>query len=124
MVIKPRTDERSYESITLANQLQAMIVSDPDAEKAAAALDCHVGHFSDPECVPGLAHFCEHMLFLGTEDYPREGEYKEFLSHHGGRSNAATSQEHTNYKFEVAADHLAAALDRFAAFFRCRGWIR
>ena len=22
---------------------------------------------SDPEDLPGLAHFCEHMLFLGTE---------------------------------------------------------
>ena len=22
---------------------------------------------SDPEKLPGLAHFCEHMLFLGTE---------------------------------------------------------
>ena len=22
---------------------------------------------SDPDDLPGLAHFCEHMLFLGTE---------------------------------------------------------
>ena len=26
-----------------------------------------LGHMSDPENLPGLAHFCEHMLFLGTE---------------------------------------------------------
>lgn len=30
------------------------------------------GYFSDPEDVPGLAHFCEHMLFLGTEPFPEE----------------------------------------------------
>ena len=27
----------------------------------------YVGSLSDPENLPGLAHFCEHMLFLGTE---------------------------------------------------------
>jgi len=38
------------------------------AERSAAALDVHVGHFSDPVDLPGLAHFCEHMLFLGEEE--------------------------------------------------------
>ena len=59
-----------------------------EAQKAAVSLDCRVGHFSDPEAVPGLAHFCEHMLFLGTKKYPKEGEYKEFLHQHGGMSIA------------------------------------
>ena len=26
-----------------------------------------LGHLVDPDEVPGIAHFCEHMLFLGTE---------------------------------------------------------
>ena len=29
-----------------------------------------VGQFSDPDSLPGLAHFLEHMLFMGTEKYP------------------------------------------------------
>jgi len=37
----------------------------------------------DPEELPGLAHFCEHMLFLGTEKYPVENEYSRFLSENG-----------------------------------------
>lgn len=28
----------------------------------------------------GLAHFCEHMLFLGTEKYPEENEYSKYLN--------------------------------------------
>jgi len=116
-IIVPDKDKRRFEYFELPNGLQALIISDPEAQKAAAALDCRVGHFSDPPEVPGLAHFCEHMLFLGTKKYPKEGEYKEFLSKHGGRSNAYTAQEHTNYKFDVAADYLEPALDRFAEFF-------
>ena len=42
-----------------------------------------LGHMCDPEELPGLAHFCEHMLFLGTEKYPVENDYKRFLSEHG-----------------------------------------
>lgn len=42
-----------------------------------------LGHMCDPEELPGLAHFCEHMLFLGTEKYPVENEYPRFISEHG-----------------------------------------
>jgi insulysin len=70
------------------------------------------------------------MLFLGTEKYPREEEYEEFLGSNGGMSNAYTDMEDTNYHFNVAPlDHdgeekqggvssaLSGALDRFAQFF-------
>ena len=50
----------------LDNGLGALVVSDQDADKAAAALDVNVGRGSDPEGRPGLAHFLGHMLFLGT----------------------------------------------------------
>lgn len=67
--------------------------------------------------MPGLAHFCEHMLFLGTEKYPDENEYSKYLSQHGGSFNAFTSSDHTNYYFDVSPDNLEGALDRFSQFF-------
>lgn len=67
---------------------------------------------SDPKHIPGLAHFCEHMLFLGTEKYPEENEYTKFLSEHGGSSNASTTTEHTNFYFDIVPEHLPGALDR------------
>jgi len=39
----------------------------------------HLGAFLDPEGYFGLAHFLEHMLFLGTEKYPEENEYQQVL---------------------------------------------
>jgi insulysin len=53
----------------------------------------------------------------GTTKYPVENEYSSFLAAHGGSSNAYTGTENTNYYFDVAADHLEGALDRFAQFF-------
>ena len=49
-----------------------MLVSDPACDHAAAAMDVSVGSASDPEELPGLAHFLEHMLFLGTEKCVKE----------------------------------------------------
>ena len=60
-----------------------MLISSPDADQAAASMDVNVGFFSDPEELPGLAHFSEHMLFLGTKKYPDENSYSKYLSSHG-----------------------------------------
>ena len=57
------------------------------------------------------------MLFLGTEPFPEAGEYQAYLSANGGRSNAYTTYDHTNYYFEVDGSKLEGALDRFAPFF-------
>ncbi|XP_060069479.1 insulin-degrading enzyme-like [Ylistrum balloti] len=116
-IIKSPQDKRQYRGLELNNGLKVMIISDPDTDKSAAAMDINIGSMSDPWELPGLAHFCEHMLFLGTKKYEQENEYNKFLNENGGSSNAYTSGEHTNFYFDVAPDSLAGALDRFAQFF-------
>ncbi|XP_072247515.1 insulin-degrading enzyme isoform X2 [Leuresthes tenuis] len=118
-IIRSPEDKRVYRGLEFTNGLQAMLISDPTTDKSSAALDVHIGSLSDPENISGLAHFCEHMLFLGTQKYPKENEYSQFLSEHAGSSNAFTSGEHTNYYFDVSHEHLEGALDRFAQFFLC-----
>ncbi|KAG7364481.1 secreted/periplasmic Zn-dependent peptidase, insulinase-like protein [Nitzschia inconspicua] len=151
--IKPDRDLREYRYIRLPNNLQALLVStakaaseevhgdkeeelnddyddeDDDSSAAAAQVEAaavHVqaGHFDDT--IPGLAHFNEHMLFLGTEKYPSEDEYEGFLSKYGGLCNAYTDMEDTNYYLSVTtqqsdpnttSDGLRGALDRLAQFF-------
>ena len=69
--------DREYRYLTLANGLRAVLVSDQTTDKAAASMNVAVGQWNDPAELPGLAHFCEHMLFLGTEKYPDENEYSK-----------------------------------------------
>ena len=116
-VLKSQGDDREYKSMTLPNGLRVLLIQDTTANVAAAAMDVHVGSTSDPENIPGLAHFCEHMSFLGTEKYPREEDFSGFLSSHGGSTNAYTDQEDTVYYFDISADFLDDALDRFSQFF-------
>ncbi|XP_019418987.1 PREDICTED: nardilysin-like [Lupinus angustifolius] len=89
----------------------------PQTKKAAAAMCVGIGSFSDPFEAQGLAHFLEHMLFMGSEEFPDENEYDSYLSKHGGSSNAYTETEHTCYHFEVKPEFLKGALQRFSQFF-------
>lgn len=116
-LIQSPSDTRQYEAFTLPNRLQVVVISDPDTDKAAASLNVQAGSADNPPDRAGLAHFLEHMLFLGTEKYPQAGEYQQFISANGGSHNAFTAFENTNYFFDVQADALPGALDRFAQFF-------
>ena len=114
---KSNIDTRSYRYLELENGLKVMLISDPEVNMSAAALSVRVGQFHDPIDRQGLAHFLEHMLFLGTEKYPQEGGYRKFITENGGRSNAGTGQERTTYYFSVKQEAFEEALDRFGQFF-------
>jgi insulysin len=114
---KSPCDEREYKLIELPNNIRCLLVSDMEADKAAAAIDVHVGAALDPEPLYGVAHFLEHMLFQGTDKYPGENEYSEFISNNGGYDNAYTSLTDTNYHFECSNEAFEEALDRLSQFF-------
>ena len=116
---KSKSDPLNYSLKIFPNGLKALLISDPEANKSSAALGVNIGSLSDPEDAQGLAHFCEHLLFLGTEKYPIENDYKNYLSKNSGSSNAFTSSDKTVYYFEVSNEGFLGALDRFANFFIC-----
>ncbi|XP_031430803.1 nardilysin b [Clupea harengus] len=88
-------------------------------KQSAAALCIAVGSFSDPDDLPGLAHFLEHMVFMGSEKYPAENGFDAFLKKHGGSDNASTDCERTIFQFDVQRKYFREALDRWAQFFIC-----
>ncbi len=116
-IIQSPADDNSYRPLLLENGLRVLLISDPETDKSAASLDINIGSGSDPEEWLGLAHFLEHMLFLGNRKYPEAGEYQRFIQNHGGSNNAYTSFDHTNYFFNISPDYFIPALDRFAHFF-------
>ena len=60
-------DDRSYRVVRLPNKLEALLVHDPETDKASASVNVNVGSFSDADNMPGMAHAVEHLLFMGTE---------------------------------------------------------
>lgn len=64
---KATDDTCSIRLILLPNGMEALIIHDATTDKSSASVDVKVGHLHDPEDLPGLAHFCEHLMFMGTE---------------------------------------------------------
>ena len=59
------------------------------------------GSFNDPPHRQGLAHFLEHMIFMGSEKYPGEKVFNDLIAQNGGYTNAFTENSYTNYQFSV-----------------------
>ncbi|CAF2706664.1 unnamed protein product [Rotaria sp. Silwood2] len=114
---KSECDTWNYRGLELSNDMLVVLISHPNIDKAAAALDVSIGSLADSRDVPGIAHFLEHMLFMGSSKYPGENEYAKLIEGNGGYSNAFTSGDHTNYYFDINPSLLPDALDIFSQFF-------
>lgn len=117
-ILTPSLAQRQTLKLRLANGLEVYLITDPEATHAGAVLTVQAGSWHDPDDHPGLAHFLEHMLFLGTEKYPVESDYDRFIRSHDGKSNAYTANDHTLYLFSISPPALEEALDRFSFFFK------
>lgn len=124
--VKSQADKKEYRLIELPNGLKAFLISKPEEKSddgsgsealAAANLTVGVGSFSEKPEIGGLAHLLEHILFMGSEKYPEDSGYNNFISSHGGSNNAMTENEFTTYYFDVSENAFPEALDRFSQQF-------
>lgn len=91
----------NHKTVVLPNGILTLLVSDNSRQIASAALCVAAGSHADPDNLPGLAHFCEHMLFMGTKQFPDVSHYKETISSFGGSTSAATTGEQTCFSFQI-----------------------
>jgi insulysin len=117
--IVPDIDERPQRLVMLRNGLTCLLVSDMHTLISAAALTVGCGQMDDPSEVQGLAHFLEHMVFLGSDKYPDENEFDQYCGKHSGHSNAYTSMHNTTFYYCLSHEGLEGSLDRFSGFFEC-----
>lgn len=110
-------DNKTYDCMSLPNGLQVFLVSSPEDEESVAVLQVDAGSFDEPDAFPGLAHYLEHVLFLGTEKYPKRDEYSNFIHTHGGTDNAMTEDYHTTFYFRISSDFFEEGLERLSQFF-------
>ena len=90
---------------TLDNGIKYYIRHNAKPEKRAYFdIVTRVGSTSEDDDQRGFAHFCEHMSFNGTKNFPGKGiiEYFESIGMAFGRNiNAYTSYDRTVYELSV-----------------------
>lgn len=66
----------------------------------------NVGSAIEPDDINGMAHFLEHMVFKGTAKL-QSGEFERAIEERGAVTNAATSQDYTQYYITTAPKDFA-----------------
>src|SRR5438034_7273210 len=101
----------TYERHVLDNGLRVLTANQPHAQSVSCMLMLAAGsRYETPE-KNGVAHFCEHMFFKGTERRPSARQIAGEIDAIGGEFNAFTGKELTGYYVKCAAEHRDVALD-------------
>lgn len=114
-ILKSPNDKNDYYVYTLSNKMNVVIINNKDADMSCVAMLVKIGYMHDT--IPGIAHFLEHMLFNGTEKYPKEGYFSDFITKNNGGTNAYTASTHTCYYYTIPSTILETSLDIFSQFF-------
>ena len=115
--LTPSLKDVQIKKLILCNGMKVFLVSDKQARQSSAALAVNVGSWNNPDEYLGMAHFCEHMLFMGSKKYPDENAYSKYIQDHHGRTNAYTSTDRTVYGFAINNEQFERSLDMFSRFF-------
>src|SRR5262245_25138214 len=83
-------------TFALANGMQVVVIPDHRVPVVTHAVWYRVGAADDPWGTSGLAHFLEHLMFKSTQKLA-SGEFTRTITRLGGRDNALTSPDTTQY---------------------------
>jgi insulysin len=114
---KSISDNRDIVGASLKNNIKYIMINDKNLTKSYVAVTINAGYYNDPKDCQGLAHFLEHMLFMGSSKYPDENYFMQTINEYGGYTNAFTDALRTTYFFNVFDNGLEIILDIFSRFF-------
>ncbi|RRV04789.1 pyrroloquinoline quinone biosynthesis protein PqqF [Pseudomonas sp. v388] len=108
----PVLNSPDTERLTLGNGLNVVLCHAPRLRRAAASIRVAAGSHDVPARWPGLAHFLEHLFFLGTLRFAGEQNLMAFVQRHGGQINASTRERTTDFFFELPTAVFADGVER------------
>src|SRR5262245_36750247 len=95
-----------YEGIrteALPNGLRVFLKPIPGSPVVTTMTAYKVGSSDEELTSTGLSHYLEHLMFKGT-DKIMPGDFDRLTFRAGGRNNAYTTEDLTNYHFDFASD--------------------
>lgn len=111
---KSPNDKAIYQGIKLNNGMTVLLISDKNANKSLMSAIIPIGSMDDPVSQQGLAHYLEHMILMGSKNFPETNSLDEFLNKNGGMNNASTASHRTAYYFQVNNEAFSEAVTRLA----------
>jgi predicted Zn-dependent peptidase len=96
---------------TLDNDLSVLRIPMSGVESVTVLVLANTGSRFETTARHGIAHFLEHMVFKGSQNYPTAQALAATIDGVGADFNAFTSKEYTGYYVKAASRHVELALD-------------
>ncbi len=110
LVVPTHARAAEAKETVLSNGMKVLLVEVPKAPVATVQVWYKVGSRHEVMGRAGLSHMLEHMMFNGTQRYPK-GTFSRLIKKNGGNDNAFTSQDFTAYFENLSADRVNLALE-------------
>lgn len=94
----------------LDNGMKILIKQDHRAPVVVAQVWYRIGSSYEPDGITGVSHVLEHMMFKGTNKYPK-GEFNRIIAENGGKDNAFTGRDYTAYFQTLEKSRLAVSME-------------
>ena len=118
MILIPENEDRVFKYGILPNKLKYTIIYDKNSDSSNVVMNVRTGSLYEPLEFLGLAHFLEHMLFMGSEKYPEQNDYHSYIQINGGYDNAFTSDNMTCYYLSLETSFLKKGIEMLSWFFK------
>ncbi len=115
-IYKAVNNKLNYHHIELNNKLQIFFIHNKNTNISSATMCVNVGSIDNPPNIDGMAHYLEHMLFMGSDMFPGETYFQTQVANNGGSTNAFTTESMTEFFF-TCNDNFIQLLQIFSKFF-------
>ena len=96
----------------LDNGVQVVLAPASGSNLTTVNVWVRAGSAQDPPDRLGLAHYYEHMVFTGSDQFP--GAASDWIESRGGYVNASTYYDHTEYYTVIPSEHSRIAIELLA----------
>jgi insulysin len=111
-------DKRDIRALTLTNGMKIILVSDKNIINSSCSVAVNAGYLQDNINHQGTAHFLEHLLFMGNENFKNKNEFHEYIQSCNGMENAYTSDNTTCYFISLNSMFLEKGIEMLSCFFK------
>jgi zinc protease len=105
LFVSPANAKNNSETFTLANGMQVVVITNTKVPAVSHMVWYKIGSQDEAPGKSGIAHFLEHLMFKGTNQFPK-GQFSKLVAKSGGNDNAFTSSDYTAYFQNIAKDKL------------------
>ena len=115
-IVQTPADKSVVYGTTLKSGIKLILISDDTLKTSSCTVSVNVGYLNDTHA--GIAHFLEHLLFMGSEKYLEQNIYSSYIQSSNGTYNAFTGNNVTCYYLELDSKFLEKGIDMLSWFFR------